>query len=315
MYFYFKTSIKYDMLTKKRIVLLIILVAVCVAVPVMAAFRGRQIRPQTEEMQVITLWQIDSFEGGKGSRAQYLQNKATALFEKRNCYVTVTSVSAESARKNIQSGNIPDMISYGAGFYGIDSYVNRTDFYYRNWCRGGYCLLKLGNDGDFSDVSADNTVVNAGKDNLAEVCAVLTGIGGADIAASTSAYVSLIGGKYKYLLGTQRDIYRLRTRGVSFSVNPVSAFNDLYQNISILTSGDKYQLCLEFIDYLMSGGTDVINLGLFRDGFDLYDDELRIMEDVRFEYTLKSFVGEKYIEDICAAAKSGDINLLKNLLK
>lgn len=294
--------------------LLILLVAACIATPIMATCRKSVSGDGERGMKVLALWQIDSFEGGKGSRAQYLQNKANEYFDGRDCYVKVTSLSADAAQQNMESGNVPDMISYGAGFYGLDKYVNTSDFAYKSWCRGGYCLLTLSEDG-FDGVNAQNTVINEGKDNLAKTCALLSGLGGAQFANPTSAYVSLINGSYKYLLGTQRDIYRLKTRGVAFSVKPITVFNDLYQNISILTNGEKYEWCIEFIDYIMASVTELTKVGMLFDGCNIYDDEMKSMQDVIFDLTLKSFVSQSYINDVNNATKSGDINLLKKLLK
>lgn len=314
MYFYNIIEIKYYMLTTKRIILLLLLVAVCIATPIMATCRKQNAVSEERGMQVLTLWQIDSFEGGKGSRAQYLQNKANEFFDGENCYLTVASLSADAARKNMKVGNIPDIISYGAGFYGLDKYVNACDFAYKSWCRGGYCILSL-TDNDFKDVDEANTVINEGKDNLTKTCALLCGVEGAHFESSTSAYVSLINGKYKYLLGTQRDIFRLKTRGVSFSVKPITVFNDLYQNISILTNGEKYYNCLKFINWLIENNNDLAKVGMIFDKKNIYDDEMQCMQDVSFDCTIKGFVSQSYLNEINSATKSNDINLLKKLLK
>ncbi|MDE6790347.1 MAG: hypothetical protein K2J61_01365, partial [Clostridia bacterium] len=59
------------------IILLAITVALFISVPVMAAVRNRKASAEDEgQMQHITEWQIDGFEGGKGSRSQYLQKTA-----------------------------------------------------------------------------------------------------------------------------------------------------------------------------------------------------------------------------------------------
>lgn len=303
------------MFTKKRLLFIFLLAAIVIAAPVAATFVKPQSGASAEEMQVIVLWQIDSFEGGKGSRAQFLQDRADELLKGESVYVTVTSLSAEAARKNFSLGTFPDMISYGAGFYGLEELVNSFDFAYKVWCRGGYCLLSLDGQADFSDATAQNTVINGGKDNLVSVCALFEGLNGAAVEKPTGAYVALLGGKYKYLLGTQRDIFRLKTRGADFKIKPLTSFNDLYQNISILTRGKKYSACKRFVDYLTGESTDVKKLGLFRDGGGVYDDELREMENLTFCSTLKSFVSQRYLGEVCAAVNSGDLNLLKSLLK
>ena len=65
------------MMTKHRIILLCVMAAIIAVAPFAAAFADRGDGGQSgAKTQLITLWQIDSFEGGKGSRAAYLQRVA-----------------------------------------------------------------------------------------------------------------------------------------------------------------------------------------------------------------------------------------------
>ena len=212
------------------------------------------------------------------------------------------------------NGDFSDIISYSAGFYGLESYVGGKNFVNKVWCRGGYCLLSIDEMAGFNDATAQNTVVNAGTDNLADVAAVLCGVGGAAMEKPTNAYLKLIGGKYKYMLGTQRDVFRLKTRNVSFTIKPIEQFNDLYQNISILTDvGEKVELCNKFIDYLLKN-SGVGALGLFGGG-ELVAEELNCMANTQFEHILNYPCGKDYIQLLKAAAAGGDINKIKSLLK
>lgn len=261
----------------------------------------------------LTLWQIDGFEGGKGSRTGYLQQTASDFSKKLHCHITVTSLTAEAARENLSAGNVPDMISYAAGAYGFEKYFT-GEKPYEVWCRGGYCLLTI--DGDFSDATHKNTVVNSGKDNFSSIAALFCGLQGAAVAEPTSAYVSLIGGKYKYLLGTQRDIYRLKTRGESFRIKPVTEFNDLYQNISVTAKTAENRGAAEyFIQFLLSRCDGVKSLGLTYADKILHDDEMREMEGLKFDYELKTPVSEATREKLLSAVKAQNINLIKNIIK
>ncbi len=262
---------------------------------------------------VLTLWQIDSFEGGRGSRAEYLRSIGESFSSDENVYIDVTSLSAEAARDNIAAGVVPDMISYGSGFYGLETIVSGGDS--TVWCRGGYCLLALGQD-DFSEVTSENTVINAGKDNLIGVAALFEGLNGADVAQPTAAYVSLLDGQYRYLLGTQRDIVRLQTRGAEFSVLPLFQFNDLYQNISVITTNvRKIAYCERYIEYLLENSDKIEKLSMLFDGIKLYDDELGMLENLQFGYTIPAIVGEEAVDRIKTAVAEGDINMVKSLLK
>jgi len=275
-------------------------------------FKGKSSgRASANDKTVLKVWQIDSFEGGRGSRADYLQSLGNTFSEKNDCYITVTSLSADAARMNITDGNLPDLISYGAGCYGLENAICG----YTVWCCGGYCLLTLDSSADFSDVNFDNTVINEGKDNLCGVAALLCGVSGATFEKSTSAYVSLINGKYKYLLGTQRDIFRLKTRGESFTVKPITEFNDLYQCISVTTQGVRDALSQKFIDYILSQSEELGKIGMLSEKEKLYDDEMKVMEGLKFDYRLVSPISEQTKNTIEKCVSDGDINKLKNLLK
>lgn len=255
---------------------------------------------------VLTVWQIDSFEGGKGSRADFLQSIGKDFAKSNPCYINVLSISSDAARMNLSDGNIPDIISYGAGTYGIETYLSDRNV----WCRGGYCVLTI--DGDFSDISANNTVVNRGKDNFADAAALFCALQEADSETPTGAYVKLINGNYEYLLGTQRDIYRLKTRGVSFKIKPVTEFNDLYQNISVTADCAKKEIAEAYVGYLLTRTGEVNKVGMISDGVH-YEDEMREMENLSFDYKLTSPISEEVRRRIEQCVSDGDINILKTL--
>ena len=141
----------------KRILCWFALIGCCVGVI--------KLRPKAEsngnkeiKNTIITLWHIDTFEGGIGSRQDFL-SKASVRFEKRyeGIFVCVIGYTVEEAQENINKGIYPDMISYGIGF---DKYRNmreiRTKSKYAcmvngkkaavGWCRGGYVILSHGSE-------------------------------------------------------------------------------------------------------------------------------------------------------------------------
>lgn len=312
MYFIGLLRIKYTMRKLARFIFACLCVC-AVAGGCVAAFVNYADGEEDDALQVLTLWQIDSFEGGRGSRAEYLRSLAQDFAKAANVYIEVTALSSGAARTNISAGVMPDIISYGAGFYGIESLV--SEGYGKAWCRGAYCLIALSGT-DFSSVSTANTVINEGKDNLVSVAALFSGLQGADYAAPTSAYVSLISGEYDFLLGTQRDVIRLQTRGESFEVKPLTEFNDLYQYISVLTrDGEKAAVAEEYINYVLSHGESLTRIGMLCDGETLYSDEMHALEGVDFSNTVPAVASSGAVDEIKKAARSGDINLLKSLLK
>lgn len=234
------------------------------------------------------VWNVDTFEGGKGSRTAFLK-RAAAVLEKKDdsVYYLVSSYTPEGAAAAFEEGILPDALSFGVG---LSLYTEACLPLSRTfaggeaggiclaypWCRGGYFLFSLSDD----FTQKGNTVISEGGCNLARVAACLEGIKG-DAHDSLSAYVEFLNGKYRYLLGTQRDVCRLSSRGVSFYSCPLTEFNDLYQYFSVL-SAEKRKDCEALLDVLLSvevqgalseigmypvaGGTAKRTVSVFSDG-------------------------------------------------
>ena len=287
--------------------------AILVTMPIMSTAKSSA--TAKNKMFVLNIWQIDSFEGGKGSRASFLQSIANEFSKSGSCYFTVTTLTASAARENLKKGTVPDLISYGAGTFGIEGFIKGSTPYY-TWCYGSYCFLCLDENSDFSDVSGGNTVINEGTENYSKVAAIMCGVESGVYEKPTGAYVSLIRGKYKYLLGTQRDIYRLKTRGESFAVKPVTEFNDLYQNISVTSTDAQIALkAEEFIKYLLKNGEKIARLGLMFDGKRLHNDEMRSLEGLSYEYKLVAPISANTKAEIDGAISNNDLKKLKKLFK
>lgn len=82
---------------------------------------SEEVQKRRESMYtgVVTIWQVDTFEGGTGSRTAWL-NKLLASLEKQynGVYFVVRSMTPERAKTLLASGNesiMPDMISFGRG--------------------------------------------------------------------------------------------------------------------------------------------------------------------------------------------------------
>ncbi len=312
MNFWLKDIVKYSMsklMKLRKFAFALVCVAFLVAFACM--YFKKEDAKAVQESAVLTVWQIDSFEGGKGSRADFLKNVGNSFNKSENCYVNVISLSSDAARLNLSKGSAPDVISYGAGTYGLEGYIKD----YNVWCRGMYCLLTLDSGCDFSDVTAQNTVLNNGKDNFAGAAALLCGLSGSKTESATSAYVKLLNGEYKYLLGTQRDIFRLKTRNVSFAIKPITEFNDLYQSISITRSCGNAGYAQKYINFLLSQKSEIVKIGLFSDGAKLYEDEMSQCENLNFNKKITYPISLAVKTDIEKAVSAGDINMLKELLK
>lgn len=295
-----------------RVFLCLLSVAILISIPILAK-SGKAENKDEESLIVLNVWEVDSFEGGKGSRANFLQRVGDEL---PNCYVKVTTLTAEAARQNLKSGNIPDMISYGAGTFGLEQYINDRDPF-SAWCRGGYCLLSIVDSADFADITSKNTLINCGIDNNVEIAAMFEGLSDAVYEKPTGAYVDLINGKYKYLLGTQRDIFRLQTRGVAFKVKPLTKFNDIYQLISITSKDDgKIESSRKFIAKLKESWSKLDQIGMLDcQNRHIYDGEMNQLEDLEFDLAIKSPMSLEIKTKLDEAVKNKDENQVKSLLK
>ncbi len=283
---------------------------------------------------VLRLWHIDGFEGGKGSRASFLQ-RAAKTFERKNegLFVMITAHTPESAANALAEGRMPDMISFGGdcGFvadialplekYDCAAASAGGETYAAPWCRGGYFLFSA--DGGFSGVTAENTVISEGKGAFAAAAAALEGLRG-DFAVlpSVQAYTALIAGKYKYMLGTQRDVQRFRVREFSVQAKPLERFCDLWQYISVCTEdAGKYNACLDFIALLLSEEVQkgLASVGMLSPYFRIYGEEggaLAALEAVSPARTFPAFADESAREafrDLAFSVLNGDENGAKKL--
>lgn len=259
---------------------------------------------------ILRLWNIDSFEGGKGSRSAFL-NKAAREYEKKHdgVYIMINTVSADGFSYAAEAGNIPDMLSFSAGvdvsgyamklagFSFVGGEINGSCYAYP-WCKGGYLIYSIGED--FSSVTYENTVISSGGSNLPLTVAALSGMKGSfTVKNSTAAYVEFLNGKYKYMIGTQRDFFRFQTREISVHAKPLDSYNDLYQYISILNENeDIYAICLDFIKFLTSESIQkqLKDIGMASENYYIYSGEeiLSDMERIKPSYTLSAFYRKEF---------------------
>lgn len=211
-----------------------------------------------EVKRVVRVWNVDTFEGGKGSRTNFLK-RAAAKVEKKNkdIYYLITSYTEEGANRAFLSGERPDILSFGIG---VSAYLESSlplpytfaggeaegGCYAYPWCRGEYYLFSLTND--FKEEGS--VAISSGGRNLVEVAAALNNLSGERID-SLSAYVAFLNGQYRYLLGTQRDKCRFISRGIEVFERPLNEFCDLYQYVSVL-SAQKREDCFAFVEALLS---------------------------------------------------------------
>ncbi len=285
---------------------------------------------------IITMWQIDGFEGGSGSRKQFLLSVARD-FEKQNvgALVMVINHTFTSAKESISQGIYPDIISYsngldvknmlplntsrsaGGGKVGQKTYASA-------WCRGGYVLIK---NLDAIDKEQNSVIVSNGKYTQPLLAMHLEGLEfeKIEVLSPMDAYTKFTLGKTSYFLGTQRDVVRLTNRGFNFSISPLTSFNDLYQYVALTSSdNNKEVLARRFINYLLSNSVqeklNKINMlsPYVSVGFDV--EFLNQMQNINKFSTISAFYPSEMlleIKDRSLLALNGDKNAekyVKNLL-
>lgn len=218
-------------------------------------------KEETPVRQVVRVWNVDTFEGGKGSRTAFLKSVARRVEEKTDgVYFLVLSVAPEGAKQSFAEGDFPDMISFGIGISEFAERALPLPYSFKGgelgggtlaypWCAGGYYLFSLNEN--FGEEGS--TAISCGGSNLPQVAAAIGDIAGEELPSLT-AYAGFLEGKYRYLLGTQRDICRFRARDVAVYSKSLGGYCDLYQYISVL-SAEKKGECLAFLGELLSEET------------------------------------------------------------
>lgn len=215
---------------------------------------------------IITMWQVDSFEGGTGSRKQFLL-KAARGFERAHegVLVMVSNYTEEGVKENLEKGIVPDLISYGAGteIGEVNSLEIKTSFKGGKvgektlavaWCRGGYVLIENPNAKEKKGEEG-MLLVSQGKytQPLIALCAEEITAEKIVVKEPMDAYVKFVSGTVKKFLATQRDVVRLKNRGFEAQITPLEKFNDLFQYVSVTSKDEvKKRYAEKFIEYLIS---------------------------------------------------------------
>ncbi len=245
----------------KKIGLAALPFALIAAVVALAAWFPRGEKEETGAPRVVRVWNVDTFEGGKGSRTAFLRNAARRTERGREgVYYLVSAYTVEGANAALAAGETPDMLSFGIG---LDAFMERSlplPYSFSGgeadgkclaypWCRGQYSLFSLTDDFQ----AEGRTAISSGGSNLSAVAAALSGVEG-EPTESIAAYTGFLNGKYRYLFGTQRDACRFRARGVTVYERPAEQYCDLYQYISVL-SAERMEDCLALLSELLSERT------------------------------------------------------------
>ncbi len=320
-----------------------LLTAFCILFTVF--YGGNKISEQTivakaQYKGIITLWQIDCFEGGMGSRKQFLLSSARS-YEKENqgVLVMVISHTPQTAVQAVNEGQMPDLISYGVGVQSFGAKEIDVDkvfiggkvgdiVFATPWCMGGYFLITNPSiTQDLQQKNIENLVVSQGEFTQPLTAFVTSGYiaKNIEILPPMDAYVKFTAGKTSHFLGTQRDIVRLNNRGMPYCAVALCGFNDIYQYISLTSSDNiKAEYSLKFIQHLLGEGVQqkLNQIGmnsLFYNVTQSYE-ELNDLQNVKFGSTISAFTAKEQInqmQELSLRASKGEqkaILKLKNML-
>lgn len=284
---------------------------------------------------VLTVWNIDTFEGGKGSRTAFLSSAGKRF--RKGVIVLVRSQTLFGAKESLASGDVPDMISFGGGcefLSGLCVPLTKKEKAYGGsvgktalaapWCAGGYFLFTKSVDNRL----IDKVIVSSGEHNFPLVAKCLSGVkGNAELVRPEDGCGAfLAAGENAALIGTQRDVIRLERKGVAFTAKPLGAYSDLFQYLAICTENeDRFRLCEDFLLYMLTEKVqgEISSIGMFPvNGTNPYSESALGLYDLsEVLYTASPFLSEdnaaKY-RDTTFFGETGEIadaERIKNGLK
>ena len=134
------------------------LVFVLAFTPLVAAKKTRTdndfpLKP-TEHERILTLWHVETFEGGVGSRGDFITGRAVE-FGKKGRHVLVKTHTIESAKESLKKGEKPDLVSFGIGADFVVPMAKRVTLTVAGekvksrafvWAQGGYFLFRKSGD-------------------------------------------------------------------------------------------------------------------------------------------------------------------------
>ncbi|MBR6737036.1 MAG: hypothetical protein IKL82_01565 [Clostridia bacterium] len=281
---------------------------VAVLVMVIAPFLTNTKTQTKENGAILSVWQIDSFEGGSGSRTSFLR-KVLLNYTKQNPTVSVlvSSHTPSSATSLIEKGVLPDVISYGPCSVELSLLAKKLPFagsgggeingelYAVPFLRGGYFVIQRG--GGSSEV-----IISCGEYSMAPVATLFSGVKAKSYITlqNQEAYSLFLKKTSATMVGTQRDIIRLNGRGIDYTATPISEFSDVYQYLSV-TSINNAVHAEKLVGYLLSDKvqskvTEINMLSVSISGLYKGEENYSLLEKVKIKYTPSAFSTKSHLE-------------------
>ncbi len=204
------------------------------------------------ETRIISVYHVETFEGGKVSRINYLKNIARQIEKENNTVLFMIKQIEPSELESCLEQNTPDIMSFGFGVgktvlkylapldnsYKIrdelvDSACFNNKLYALPYIASGYCKIeRVGNEND-NYFSSGNGFV------YPEKAADLTFT---KYDSQYKAYKAFVYDDHASLIGTARDLFRVdnlnKNNRINASITPLDSYSDLiqYAGVSVLDS-------------------------------------------------------------------------------
>ncbi|MBE5741569.1 MAG: hypothetical protein E7351_03490 [Clostridiales bacterium] len=202
---------------------------------------------QEIEIEMYTIWHIETFEGGGKARINYLKSIARSI-EKSNAGVlfVIRAIDADKLASEL-TFDTPDIISFGYGVgktilpilksqdtaYDIRDELIESGSFNRNlyalpYIMSGYAMFTH---------SAESTEFHCGQTNFTkpEIIYNTLNLSPIETEAQYDAYKDFVYNKNVKLLGTGRDLYRVNNLNnigrANAQITPIDTYTDLIQYI------------------------------------------------------------------------------------
>lgn len=202
----------------------------------------------------LEVWQIDTFEGGTGSRRAYLEKICKKYCDEINktdknvrISAAVKQITVSAAEDFFKNGVYPDVVSFGAGVQVPYEHLVKLDFstgeagvyggesYAAVWAQGAYAYITRK-----GETSVD-TVIVCEQEYANPILAYK--MSGENLPQNViklpakEAIYEFYRRKNCAMIGTQRDVYRLENK-IEIDVKSLEGYNDLYCCAAVVRCGD-----------------------------------------------------------------------------
>ncbi len=256
--------------------------------------------------EVLDMWHIEAFEGGNSARKGYL-DKLIKTFSKANrgVYISLKVMSLSEYELNIKQ-NPPDIISFTRDCKDVEKYLTslprnkniNKDFLQAisfqdeiicyPYMLGRYAIISYKENPlesilENSIVKKSKTVYPFGfaKNVASESVLKYNNITFDSVKQSETQYenyTAFLKGEITTMLGSQRDVHRLKAREEKGSINSLyytylEGYTDLVQYIGVVENKENMDIALAFADFLISASSQrqLSSCGMFSPYLKIYE--------------------------------------------